>query len=668
MNLTKEQIIELYQDGIGISEIGRRAGLATSSIGSKLREWGIMVKDISLATPQELEIIDLFETQHLAIKQICDLMGLTIAKVTLCLKRYGKWKNANEKAHDITTAEQWELDILDMFQNQGMKLKQIGDKMGFTIDKVRECLKRYDKWVKAKQAKCENLPEEEIIELYQQGIQAAEIGKRYNVSAYPIVSILNKTKTRKPSWAKEIPHELYVKLNDKEFVDTLLSDEVSLRNIKSKLKIGNSLVRNTLTRHGHEILKSGYIKSKLNQRERGIIPFTKEEIIKQHYEFNKPMGEIAKMIGVTPGTLKGFCLENNIESQGKSIRLSLEFKELKENPDELRELVKTKSIAELCETYRVGHDTLRKFCKENNITIPIRYRSRGETEVADFCVEILPEEDIIICSKKIIAPYELDIYIPGKKLAIEYCGLYWHSEANGKDSKYHVNKQNMCEARGITLLTIFEDEWQNSSHLIKNRIKILTNTMNDVVKIDARKCVVKEIDSYIKALFLNQFHLQGKDIASVNLGLFFENNLVAVMTFAKPSIVRASNTMVNTEGLWELNRFATNYNYSIRGAAGKLLSYFKNNYQWNEIYSYADRRYSTGNLYKTLGFQLTSISRPNYWYVMPGCKTREYRFKYTKGALVKQGFNKYDTEKTIMEERGFTRIWDCGHYKFVINN
>ena len=188
----------------------------------------------------------------------------------------------------------------------------------------------------------------------------------------------------------------------------------------------------------------------------------------------------------------------------------------------------------------------------------------------------------------------------------------------------------------------------------------------DGKKINARQCIVKEISPREKQDFLTKFHLQGNDISSVFLGLFFEDQLVGVMTFSRPSRSRSSKQILKREGLWELNRYATDYKYCVRGGAGKLLKYFMQHYDWSEIYSYADRRWSEGEMYKKLGFKLTSISKPNYWYVPKGYYKREYRYNYTKYKLIEAGHDKYKTETQIMQEKGYTRIWDCGMLKFVL--
>lgn len=53
-------------------------------------------------------------------------------------------------------------------------------------------------------------------------------------------------------------------------------------------------------------------------------------------------------------------------------------------------------------------------------------------------------------NKTIIKPLELDFYIPSENIAIEFNGIYWHSEITGQKNKnYHLNKTELCEKQGI---------------------------------------------------------------------------------------------------------------------------------------------------------------------------------------------------------------------------
>lgn len=263
-------------------------------------------------------------------------------------------------------------------------------------------------------------------------------------------------------------------------------------------------------------------------------------------------------------------------------------------------------------------------------------------------------------SKTIITPLELDIYIPSHNLAIEFNGLYWHSELY-KDNDYHLNKTIECEKQGIQLIHIFEDEWLYKKDIVKSRLKnILGLTQH---KIYGRKTQIKEVLSKHAKLFLDNNHIQGNINSKIKLGLYHDNELVSLMTFGS---LRKSMGRKNKEDSYELLRFCNKLNTSVIGGADKLLKHFIKTHQPKEIISYADRRWSQGNLYEKLGFEFIHNSRPNYYYVK-GVK-RDNRFKYRKDVLIKQGFDSTKTEKEIMKERKINRIYDCGCILYKYNH
>ena len=107
-------------------------------------------------------------------------------------------------------------------------------------------------------------------------------------------------------------------------------------------------------------------------------------------------------------------------------------------------------------------------------------------------------------------------------------GDYWHSDIY-RDKDYHLIKTNLVEKQGYQLIHIFEHEWINKQEIIKSKLKSLLNI--DQTRIYARKCIIKEISAKEKNTFLNQFHIQGEDKSKIKLGLFYQYELVAVMTF-----------------------------------------------------------------------------------------------------------------------------------------
>jgi hypothetical protein len=290
-----------------------------------------------------------------------------------------------------------------------------------------------------------------------------------------------------------------------------------------------------------------------------------------------------------------------------------------------------------------------KCCRNYNI-------SNEEKELVDYIKSLNLEIQENI--RNLIPPYELDISIPTKNIAIEFNGLYWHSEINKSNKFYHFNKLKLCKDKGIKLIQIFEDEWLFKKDIVKSRLKHILNN-NDNIRINARKCIIKEIDSKTKNEFLELYHIQGKDTSNIKLGAFYNNQLISIMTFSHGNISKGSKSENN---IWELNRFCSNHNYHIPGIASKLLTYFKRNYFWNEIFSYADLRWSEGNVYYKLGFILDYITKPNYWYFKN--QKRIHRFNLRK----RKDEPKDISERLLRLKEGYERIWDCGNMKFIMIN
>jgi len=281
--------------------------------------------------------------------------------------------------------------------------------------------------------------------------------------------------------------------------------------------------------------------------------------------------------------------------------------------------------------------------------------SQQEKELISFVKTICT--NVIEHDRVLIKPYELDIVIPEKKIAIEYCGLYWHSDLAGKDKKYHLKKLEMCNKKDYRLITIFEDELVFNKDLVFSRLRNFLHKEKGK-KVFARKCVVKEIDVVEAKLFCNDNHVQGYGGgAKIKLGIFYENGLVGVMTFSRPSVAKGTKTKDIT--IWELHRFCSKIDYRIVGGASKLLKHFERNYNWSKIFSYADRRWSDGHVYEQLGFSFGGYIRPNYWYINK--QRRLHRFNLRK----MYADPKHITEWEIRKSQGWNRIWDCGNLKYV---
>ena len=283
--------------------------------------------------------------------------------------------------------------------------------------------------------------------------------------------------------------------------------------------------------------------------------------------------------------------------------------------------------------------------------------SSGESNLVNF-IKGNYNKEIILNNRSIINPYELDIYLPDINLAIEFNGLYWHSELN-KEKDYHLNKTKSCEDNGIQLMHVWEDDWVNKKDIIKS---MLLNKMGITPnKIYARNCIICKVGSSEYRKFLNENHIQGYSPSSHSLGLYYKDELVSLMTFCKP---RKMMGQKKTDGVLELSRFCNRLNTNVIGGASKLFKNFIKDTSINQIFSFSDKSYSSGNLYKILGFVYSHQSKINYSWVIN--KERKHRYNFTKYRLIEMGYNENKSERDIMyEDVGSYRIWNCGQDKWI---
>jgi G:T-mismatch repair DNA endonuclease (very short patch repair protein) len=260
--------------------------------------------------------------------------------------------------------------------------------------------------------------------------------------------------------------------------------------------------------------------------------------------------------------------------------------------------------------------------------------------------------------RKEIKPYELDIYFPEKKVAVEYCGLYWHSESAGKSKRYHYDKMIKCRERGIRLITVFEDEFIEREQVVVSRIK---NALGECSrKVFARKCSVSVLQSKTAREFLKKYHLQGPSPSKFYIGLFFKEELVGVMSGGV--LTRKHVTSKNTI---ELKRMAFLPGISVVGGASKMFKLFMaeaTNLGAQEIRSYCDMRYGnySNAVYTKLGFVLAYETKTTPHYVRHQKRYRNYSLRKTP--------EERETGKTEYELRlrqGYHRIWDCGHRTYI---
>ena len=285
-------------------------------------------------------------------------------------------------------------------------------------------------------------------------------------------------------------------------------------------------------------------------------------------------------------------------------------------------------------------------------------QSNEELELIAFVKEICNGE-VITSDRTIINPFELDIYIPEKKLAIEFNGTYWHSSEK-IDKLYHQNKTLACAKKGIQLIHIFEYEWKDNEKKEKIKQYLVNHLSNDLIRLYARNVSVIEITNSDYIQFYKKYHLQSSINSEINLALCYDNEIIGMMSFSKPRF--------NSNFQYELTRLCFNDKYIVIGGAEKLFKHFLNKYNPESIVAYCDISKFTGNVYTRLGFKTSNdcITEPNYVWVDKDKNSVLTRYQTQKHLLVKHGLgSKEQTEDEIMLELGFYKIYDSGNLRLA---
>lgn len=318
-------------------------------------------------------------------------------------------------------------------------------------------------------------------------------------------------------------------------------------------------------------------------------------------------------------------------------------------------------------------------CVEGHVTsIPARrliedkgFKSRCETCYGIYRVS-QPEMDIGAMlrafdipfdpnNRKILGGKELDIYIPGLNIAIEYNGAIWHSEKYGRDRHAMNKKRVRCLELGIRLINI-------CSSIPK---KVAMNLIASAVGINleryyARSCtaeLLRSADPRIGRLYADN-HVQGAVKGCVTYGLFFRGELVSAMSFSSVNSERGTKKSLDR---WELRRYA-GYGTVVGGASKLLKTFLRAHSDCKEIISYSDNSLFTGGMYEKLGFQCVSESKPDYGYTRNGGAVH-HKSKFSRARLATRSdieFDPRESEVANCWRNKWYRIWDCGKKKWSL--
>jgi len=242
-----------------------------------------------------------------------------------------------------------------------------------------------------------------------------------------------------------------------------------------------------------------------------------------------------------------------------------------------------------------------------------------------------------------------DLYVPAKSLLIKF-GRF--DECCQKENrKNNAEMWKLCKRNGSELLYFFEDEWIESfdkiSNLIKNRINA-----NKPIGLRPSQCSIRQVERIEADYLYDRFHYIGKCLPKISFGAYFEEKLIACMSFKRPTRQSSHD--------WELVRMVVDNKFRIHGIWNKLIRAFIDSQNPTSIVSFSDNRLFNGNVYEKIGFKFDGVIPPDYYWV----KGKE---RFHKSRFRKHGPEKTSgmTEYQLREAEGFSRIWDLGKKRWV---
>lgn len=273
----------------------------------------------------------------------------------------------------------------------------------------------------------------------------------------------------------------------------------------------------------------------------------------------------------------------------------------------------------------------------------------GHAEIFNLVRSIAP--DARSNDRHVISPFELDIVIPSQRLAIEFNGLYWHSEVHrGKD--YHAGKTHAASNAGYRLIHIFEDEWRDRRSIIESMLKHRLGQPSQ--RIGARKCELVRVEPRERSEFFNRSHIDGDVKAIGAWGLRLNGEILACLSARRPVHSKWSRRL-------EVARFAVLPGHSVPGALSRLSAAVRaeaRDQGLDGLMSYVDTRYGDGAGYLASGYQLHSRTGPTFWWT--DLNSRFNRFRYRADS------SRGMTEAAVAQEAGVIKVWGCDQLVMIL--
>lgn len=287
----------------------------------------------------------------------------------------------------------------------------------------------------------------------------------------------------------------------------------------------------------------------------------------------------------------------------------------------------------------------------------------------------------------------VEVDVLADRLAVEFNGLFWHSEGGGRSRSSHADKARAIRDADYQLMTVWEDEWMNldqraihvralAYRLARPDLLLHALTIAGIPEYfdpslverhGARTLRLTRLDGGPAADFYRRNHIQGAVTLTATFALLDEHDQPrAVLGVRSP---RHSARAKRDPGQWEIQRYATagiipgGFSRLLRYAATQLRVAGEHIEEWVTL---SANDSSQGELYETTGFRVDGTVPPNYWYT-GGPLARNQRL--AKEAFQLKRFREDDrltyeegwSEREAATANKLLRVWDAGKTRWRID-
>lgn len=249
---------------------------------------------------------------------------------------------------------------------------------------------------------------------------------------------------------------------------------------------------------------------------------------------------------------------------------------------------------------------------------------------------------------------ELDVLCKKRKMAFEFNGDFWHS-LKSKTPKYHQLKFDLCQQKGIRLITIFEKDWKENKEKIQNFIIQLLDKHNTT---SIKETNIKPVDNKTAKTFFDKYNLFNLDLNNnICFGLYKDNELLSVMSIVK------RNSLYE----YEITGYCSKFNVKVINGFKKILSFFIRKYKARSITAFTNCEFFTGKTLSDFDFKLVGLSNtPHYWrhnydYIEQNqCSIEILKSKYPDLYSLAIKENTESIEDFIMQKMNFYKVEKVG--------